>query len=273
MNIDHKTVTGFGDEWKRFDQSNLKPEESTILFNKYFGIFPKAFLNKNSVGVDFGCGSGRWAKHIAPNVKMLYCIDPSEAIDVAMSNLKDNDNCVFLKSDIENLDIENDFFDFGYSLGVLHHIPDTYSALKSCSSKLKKGAPFLLYLYYNFDNKPRWYRLLWNLSEYFRLVISKSPLSIRYYLSQFLALFLYFPISRFAKILNIIGFNVDNFPLSAYKDASFYVMRTDSLDRFGTRLEQRFSKEQIFHMLDSAGFDNIVFSNESPYWCAVGFKI
>ena len=36
--------------------------------------------------------------------------------------------------------------DFGYSLGVLHHIPDTQSALRACVRKLKAGAPFLLYL-------------------------------------------------------------------------------------------------------------------------------
>jgi hypothetical protein len=82
----------------------------------------------------------------------------------------------------------------------------------------------------------------------------------------------YLPLARFAKILSIIGLKVDNFPLSAYKDASIYVMRTDSLDRFGTRLEQRFSKDQIMNMLLNAGFENIIFSNESPYWCAVGFK-
>jgi SAM-dependent methyltransferase len=272
MNIDQKTVNGFGDEWTRFDQTSLKNEESLLLFNKYFTIFPKSYLNDNSIGIDFGCGSGRWAKHIAPLVKNLYCIDPSEAIDIAKFNLKDYNNCIFIKTDIENLDLENNFFDFGYSLGVLHHIPDTYLALKSCSNKLKKGAPFLLYLYYSFDNKPKWYRLLWNLSEIFRSFISKLPLNLRYYFSQILTFTVYLPLARLAKILSIIGLNVNNFPLSAYKDASIYVMRTDSLDRFGTRLEQRFSKDEIINMLLNADFENIIFSNESPYWCAVGFK-
>jgi ubiquinone/menaquinone biosynthesis C-methylase UbiE len=272
MNIDQKTVTGFGDEWTRFDQSSLTNVESTILFNKYFSIFPKSYLNTNTIGVDFGCGSGRWAKHVAPFVKNLYCIDPSEAIDVAQLNLKNNSNCIFLKTDIENISLDDNFFDFGYSLGVLHHIPDTYSALKACSNKLKKGAPFLLYLYYNFDNKPKWYKLLWNFSEFFRSFISKLPLNLRYYFSQIMTFIVYLPLARFAKILSIMGFKVDNFPLSAYKDASIYVMRTDSLDRFGTRLEQRFSKDQIMNMLLNAGFENIIFSNESPYWCAVGFK-
>jgi 2-polyprenyl-3-methyl-5-hydroxy-6-metoxy-1,4-benzoquinol methylase len=43
--------------------------------------------------------------------------------------------------------------DFGYSLGVLHHIPDAQKALSDCVKKLKLGAPFLVYLYYSFDNR------------------------------------------------------------------------------------------------------------------------
>ena len=61
-------------------------------------------------------------------------------------------------------------------------------------------------------------------------------------------------------------------PLSYYKDKSFYVMRTDALDRFGTRLEQRFTKNQIQKMMEVAGLRHIVFSNDVPYWCAVGTR-
>ena len=50
-------------------------------------------------------------------------------------------------------------------------------------------------------------------------------------------------------------------------------MRTDSRDRFGTPLEKRFSKKEIQTMMENAGFKNIKFSKEAPYWCAVGIKI
>jgi hypothetical protein len=49
-------------------------------------------------------------------------------------------------------------------------------------------------------------------------------------------------------------------------------MRTDALDRFGTRLERRFNKAQIEDMLLSSGFSNIQFSYTQPFWCAVGIK-
>ena len=61
-------------------------------------------------------------------------------------------------------------------------------------------------------------------------------------------------------------------PLSFYRRASLYTMRTDVRDRFGTPLEQRFSKKQIYKMLQKSGLEKIRFSNNEPFWCAVGIK-
>ena len=57
-----------------------------------------------------------------------------------------------------------------------------------------------------------------------------------------------------------------------YADKSFYVMRTNAYDRFCTRPEKRFTSAQIEQMLTRAGFEQIIFSNLPPYWCAVGLK-
>jgi NDP-sugar pyrophosphorylase family protein len=94
---------------------------------------------------------------------------------------------------------------------------------------------------------------------------------MRYATSQVLAALIYWPLARAAKLFEALGFSVSNLPLSAYRDCGFYVMRTDALDRFGTRLEQRFTKADIKLMMDSAGLENIKFSDETPLWCAVGY--
>ena len=46
------------------------------------------------------------------------------------------------------------------------------------------------------------------------------------------------------------------------------MLQNDALDRFGTRLEQRFSKKEIIEMLDKAGFDlsTLKFSDLEPFW-------
>jgi SAM-dependent methyltransferase len=271
-NIDKRTVSGFGDEWDRFDQSALSLEESSLMFERYFFIFPWERLSPDAVGFDLGCGSGRWAKLVAPRVGTLHCIDPSSAIDVAKRNLSDNQNCKFHQADVDTIPLLDGSMDFGYSLGVLHHIPDTQSAMSACVKKLKPGAPFLLYLYYAFDNRPIWFRLVWKLSDIARIAISRLPYSLRYIISQIIAGLIYFPLAKTARFFDTMGVNVSNFPLSSYQHNTFYTMRTDALDRFGTRLEHRYTKCQIKKMMEVAGLENIVFSKNTPYWCSVGIR-
>lgn len=272
-NQDKNTVEGFGDEWSRFDQSDLPEDEQQLLFDEYFSVFPWKDISKESVGFDLGCGTGRWAKSVAPKVKKLICIDPSNAIDIAKKNLSNFDNCEFESATVDDISIENNSMDFGYSLGVLHHVPDTEMGIKQCTEKLKKGAPLLLYLYYRFDNRPFWFRFIWSITDLLRKVISKMPYGLRYIFSQIIAVVVYFPLARTAFYLGKLNLNVSNFPLSSYKNLSFYTMRTDALDRFGTRLEQRFTRNEIKNMMENAGLENIKFSNSKPFWVAVGYKI
>ena len=274
-NKDQKTVDGFGDEWERFDQSHLSDDEYQYLFNRYFSIFPWGELPENSSGFDMGCGSGRWAKLLAPRVGKLHCIDPSSALDVARRNLADEPNCHFHAKGVAEEILPHGSQDFGVSLGVLHHVPDTAAGIKACVNMLKPGAPFLLYLYYALDNRPFWFRSIWAASNVFRRIISKLPHKLRYGVSQVIAVCAYWPLARLAYLFESWGASkafVDTFPLSTYRALSFYTMRTDALDRFGTRLEQRFTKKQIRTMMQDAGLAEISFSEENPYWVAVGYR-
>ncbi len=160
--------------------------------------------------------------------------------------------------------------DFGYSLGVLHHLPDTRQGIVDCVRKLKPGAPFLAYLYYAFDNRPMWFRLLWRASDLVRRGVSRLPPAVRHVIADALALAVYLPLARGARLLEQAGFDVSNLPLAFYRDKSFYSMRTDALDRFGTRLERRFTRAQIQAMFQQAGLVDVRFSPAAPFWCAVG---
>jgi ubiquinone/menaquinone biosynthesis C-methylase UbiE len=271
-NSDPQTVAGFGDEWKRFDQAGLGSAEGQALFEAYFNGFPWSNLDRSAQGFDAGCGSGRWAKFVAPRVGWLHCIDASaDALEVARETLREEPNCSFHHASVGDLPFEEGSMDFGYSLGVLHHVPDTAAAIRSCARVLRSGAPFLVYLYYAMDNKPRWYRGIWRGSDLLRRVISKSPHPARYAISQIIAAAIYWPLARTARVLERAGANVANLPLSMYRDRSFYTMRTDALDRFGTRLEQRFTKEQVGRMMEEAGFQNVRVLDEFPFWRGIGY--
>jgi SAM-dependent methyltransferase len=272
QNIDIATVEGFGEEWATYDQTELTDAERAELFERYFGIFPFDKL-RGATGFDLGCGSGRWALLAAPRVGTLHAIDPAEkALSVAHRALAGQSNVRFHHAGVDDIPLPDNSQDFGYSLGVLHHIPDTAAALEACVRKLKPGAPFLVYLYYRFDNRPLWFRALWKLSDVARGIISRLPFGLRNGVANIIAALAYWPLARFAGWAEKRGLKVENWPLSPYRNNSFYTMRTDALDRFGTRLEQRFTRTEIFAMMMNAGLENIEFSDKNPYWVAWGRK-
>lgn len=272
-NVDRKTVEGFGYEWSHFDQSQLDEGELRELFESYFDIFPWDALPPGASGMDVGCGSGRWAKCVAPRVGTLHCIDASEqALSAARSNLEKLPNSEFHLASVDALPLADASMDFGYAMGVLHHVPDTLAGLKECVRAIKPGAPFLLYLYYNLENRPLPFRLLWRVSDLLRIVISRLPILTRHLISAVMAAGVYWPLARTARLLETLGLPVDSWPLSFYRQRSFFVMRTDAFDRFATRLEKRFSAADVRELMTEAGLERIQISPRAPFWHALGYR-
>jgi SAM-dependent methyltransferase len=273
-NLDTAVVRDFGREWQRFDQRDLSPAELARQFDEYFDVFPWDGLPRDATGFDAGCGSGRWAQLVAPRVGHLHCVDASgDAIGVARQNLAGCRNVSFHQFSLDAMPLPDGSMDFGYSLGVLHHLPDPRGGLAGCVSKLKPGAPMLVYIYYAMEDRPAWYRALWRASDLLRRAIAKAPFRLKHVISDLVAAAVYWPLARAAWLAERLGGKVGNWPLSAYRWRSFYSMRTDALDRFGTRLERRMTRSEIKALMEGAGLRDIRFSDSVPFWCAVGRKM
>lgn len=268
-----KTISDFGDEWQKFDNNKVSTKELKKIFNSYFLIFPKKFFNKKTIGIDLGSGSGRWAEFIISKVKKMYLLEPSKkAINVSKKRFKKIKNIEYLNIEIKHLRLKNNSLDFAYSLGVIHHLEYPIKCFNIINKKLKKNSPFLVYLYHNFEDHSKLYRLIWLFSEIFRKVISRQNFFVKTLISDIIAVFVYYPLAKLSSILNSLNISVKNIPLSIYKDKSFYIMRNDSLDRFGTKYEKRYSKTDIVNIFKKTGFYNIKVSTKEPYWCVIGFK-
>jgi SAM-dependent methyltransferase len=274
-NIDRRTVASFGEEWSRFTQSeqDLAAADRRAMFDTYFRLFPWHLLPADSIGADIGCGSGRWAALVAPRVGHLYVADPSpQALAVAQANLRQFTNITAIEAAADDLPFADASLDFAYCIGVLHHLPDTQGALRAICAKLKPAAPLLVYIYYALDNRGALYRLLWRISNLGRAVLSRSPRRLQQAACSVIACCVYWPLARIAALLHPLGLLPQNWPLAYYRQRSLYVMRTDAYDRFCTPLEKRFSRAEIEQMLKDCGCEDIRFSPEMPFWCAVARK-
>lgn len=273
ININHSVVESFGDEWEKF--YNFSDEEVNQIGKEYFGFLNKEVINENTVALDVGCGTGRWTKYLSSKVKFVEAIDPSKAIFYADKLLKDVDNVRLSIASTENIPFDDESFDFVMSVGVLHHIPDTQKAMKDCVRKVKKGGYFYVYLYYALDNRGWLFRSIFHLSIIIRLVVSRLPSFFKKVVCDILAFTIYIPLIYLGKALELLGFNklAKKVPLSSYQDKSLFVIRNDALDRFGTSLEQRFTKDQIRYMMETCGLVDIVIPDGPVFWTALGKKL
>ncbi len=271
-NLDQVTVESFGEEWSKFNYFDEKEIEN--IGNEYFDIVDFSKYDEQSTVLDVGCGTGRWSIYLSSKFSNVYAMDPSKAIYAAANLTKDIPGIHLIKASAENIPFEDETFDLVISLGVLHHIPDTQKALNSIVKKVNKGGQCLIYLYYALDNRSYFYKMIFYTSSFFRFFISKSPPFLKKIICDLIAIFVYMPFILLSKLVKtVLGEKWGNkIPLSYYSNKSFNVIRNDSLDRFGTPLEQRFSKKQIEKMMHKAGLHDIKFSNNQPYWHVMGQK-
>lgn len=249
----------FGEEWKEYKE--ILPEHSKE-FEEYFDLVDIRKFSSKRV-CDLGCGSGRWSSFLSDKCKEMVLVDFSDAIFVARNNLKNSDNCLFFMCDIKDMRFKNDFADFLFCLGVLHHLPtnclDEVRNLKRFSSEL------LIYLYYALDNRPGYYQILLKLVTGLRLVLSRVQNKFFRGLFSHLGVYLiYYPLILIGGIFQI--FNKGKLiPLyEAYKDKTFKRIEQDVYDRFFTGIEQRVSRKEILSLIDT--FSTVVVSDNKPYW-------
>ena len=271
QNLDQQVIDSFGHEWSDFDYAESKTDEA--LDSQFLAyctpIDLTQFNSKSAVAADFGAGSGRWASRLLPYFSLVYALEPSDgATRVLKKKFSKESRMKILQETVGANSIPAQSLDLAMSLGVLHHIPDTGLAIKDIASKIKSDGIFLCYLYYKLENKPVFYRGLFWASNSLRWVISRLPYAMRRLVAQIIARAVYLPLARASKVLGNKGKDVSNFPLHHYADMPFVMLQNDALDRFGTRLEQRFSKKEIVVLLENAGFDlsTLKFSDVEPFW-------
>lgn len=272
-NADASTVESFGDEWTKF--SGFNETELQVAGDQYFDIVKDEMLGPDKTALDIGCGTGRWSRYLSPRIGSIEAIDPSEAVFAASKFTASCGNVRITQAGYGGIPFPENSFDFVFSLGVVHHLPDTAGAIREAASMVKSGGHLLLYIYYSLDNRGFLFRSLFKLSALVRRIISSMPRGLKFFFCDLMAVFVYLPFVFLARFFRLIVPHAEfwkKIPLSYYADKSWRIIRNDSLDRFGTPLEKRFSKKEIEKMLTDCGMKNILFSEKTPYWHVIAEK-
>jgi len=138
-----RTLSSFGYEWNAFDAIRDEDESFASIYFKDLDLPGLA----GRVGLDAGCGKGRFTRVLGRHLKTVVALDGSEAVRAAVHNLADQGNVGVVRADLRLPLFAPECFDFISSLGVLHHLDDPREGFLHLSRYLAPGGQMLVYLY------------------------------------------------------------------------------------------------------------------------------
>ena len=263
-------VAGFDYEWTRFQAVGTK--ELDVVFRSYSDILPADSFAEGLLVVDAGCGAGRWAFEVARRGPRVIAVDLGQSVELARRNTAATGRVACVQADVQRLPLARGAFDWAYTLGVLHHLDRPAEALSEITRTVRSGGHVLVYVYYALEGRGPAYRLIFRAVDLLRRVLSRSPRALAFAIATAVAIVVYFPLARSARLLARLGLGsiAEQVPLSFYRERSFGIMRNDSLDRLGTRLERRYTRDAMVALMRSAGLADVMVSPSPPLWHAIG---
>ena len=271
-------ANSFGSEWNAFPQvqiDNKQIIESKLRFDSELGWNEKQLANK--VVIEIGSGAGRFIDAILNyNPKLVVGVDVTSAVDAAQNNFNNNDNVFFIQADIFNLPIKKNYFDFAYSIGVLHHTPNPQVAFEIMADIVCDDGNIGVSLYevsnYSRPNKTSlkvvtielfWAINFWRV-ELFRTFTTRVPDKIMIaYCKTFI------PILHFVNKIPILGLIRYLFPATCYRKLPVSWSMLDTMDTYSTKIVHQYRAKDVFQWFLKLGLKNIILMNSRAGWVSI----
>ncbi len=241
-------VSNFSMEWDLFKKTQIDSisgtSESLDMFQKKTG-FGKEL--KGKLVLDAGCGSGRFME-IAHNFGAeVIGVDLSYAVDSAQETLGLSSKVHFIQADINNLPFKKDVFDYIYSIGVLHHTPNTEQAFNSLVPLLQTGGTIAIWVYSSEGFKAKAFNFV---SGIHRLYTTKMNKNMFYTLCK-----LAVPLYTLHKIPILGYFTIALFPCSMHPNPEWRIL--DTFDWYSPTYQWKHTFKEVDQWFADSGLHNI----------------
>ncbi len=244
-----RTQESFGYQWTRFSAMSSDFHDN---FLSYIDPIDESFF-EGKLGVDIGCGFGRHIYNAAKFGAEMVGVDYSAAIDATRRNVEHLQNVHLVQANLYRLPFRPGTFDFAYSIGVLHHMPEPERGFQSVVSLVKPNGAVFVWVY----SKIR--RYVNFLLECVRSATTRMPKLVQTWLAFLAAAIdwgLFIAPYRVLSTLPGIGEAVKRHSLpriKLYSRYPFQVAWADWFDRLAAPIRYYYDAADLTGWLDRAG--------------------
>jgi SAM-dependent methyltransferase len=270
--LNRKTRQSFGYQWTRRKFSHIIPRFRQDFLNYIYPVKEDSLRAK--VCLDAGCGFGRHIYYAACFGARMWGVDFSLAIESAAKNTSGLGDVDLIQADIYRLPFRDNSFDYIYSIGVLHHLPEPEKGFAALVRLLKVKGRISVWLY----SKSR--PVVNFAIEAVRIVTKRIPHRILYVLCLLISslefgcvILPYRILSRPPFLKNLM----QSLPLpriKLYADYPFDILCADWFDRLSAPIRFYYNEQEIRQWFNQADLRLISISPTGGYgWRALGEKL
>lgn len=262
--LKRKTLESFGFQWNMFHEMFSEFRDN---FLNYISPLKPSFF-KGKLVLDVGCGFGRHTYYSAEFGAEVVGLDLSHAVESAYRNVRKFPNAHIVQGDVYNLPFRNSF-DFIFSIGVIHHLPDPKEAYLNLTRFAKKDSDVFIWVY---GRENRWFKV--QILGRLRKITRKMPHGLLYHLCFFPAMMYHYSNGAY-HAFKAVGLNslAEKMPFKGYAKFPFRVKHADAFDFLATPEDNYYRRSEMEEWVKEAGLkDAWITDIDGRSWRVFGTK-